>query len=382
MCRRRVTGPLQRPRSTQERVGRSEPAERGDLAGAGDRVVRGQSGGAALPDDDRAGGEMAGGHLKSMPCAQAMVPVCSLPCRQRRGAGGLADAVGEAQLSWLLAAVGLHLAGQLSRGFGWGAVLGATWPGVSQGRACAWYVCGAGFTGVLSGRGGDLVRIGLAKRKLSDASWPALAGTLAVEGSFELASGVVLALVALGIGVGGFEVPSPVMIGIVAGAVTALTVLARRSTWLKRIVGEFRRGLAALGEPRRYLLRILPWQVAGRLVRLASLGCFLLAFGLPAAPAVIIAASVTQGSGRLLPIPGAGTAAAAAALLVTLPVAAGHPVDASAVGALAVSQPALLTLVGLTLSLALLARELGARTPRALLRAARSLVPEPVGAKP
>lgn len=325
---------------------------------------------------------MAGGHLKIIAPALAMVPVCSLRWRPRRGAAGLADAVGEAHVWWLLVAVGLHLAGQLSRGFGWGAVLGATWPGVSQSRACAWYVCGAGLTGVLSPRGGDLVRIGLAKRKLSDASWPALAGTLAVEGSFELASGVALALVALGIGVGGFQAPSPVLIGIVAGAATALAVLARRSARLRRIASEFGRGLAALGEPRRYLLQVLPWQVVGRLLRLASLGCFLFAFGLPAAPAVIIAASVTQGSGRLLPIPGAGTAAAAAALLVTLPVAAGHPIDAIAVGALAVTQPALLTLVGVTLSLALLARELGARTPRALVRTARLLVPEPFGARP
>jgi hypothetical protein len=207
-------------------------------------------------------------------------------------------------------------------------------------------------------------------------------GDTAVEGSFELASGVVLAFVALGIGVGGFEAPSPALIGIAAGAATALAVLARRSARLRRIVSEFGRGLAALGEPRRFLLQVLPWQVVGRLVRLASLGCFLHAFGLPAAPAVIIAASVTQGSGRLLPIPGAGTAAAAAAPLATLPVAAGHPVDASAVGALAITQPALLTFVGATVSLAVLARELGARTPRALLRAARSLAPEPLGARP
>jgi hypothetical protein len=127
---------------------------------------------------------------------------------------------------------------------------------------------------------------------------------------------------------------------------------------------------------------VLPWQVAGRLLRLASLGCFLYAFGLPAAPAVIIAATVVQGSGRWLPIPGAGTAAAAAALVATLPVAAGHPVDAGAVGALAIAQPALLTLVGVTVSLVLLTVHLRARTPRSLMRAARSLTPQPAAAKP
>jgi hypothetical protein len=297
-------------------------------------------------------------------------------------AEGLAGAVADAHVGWLLAAVCLHVAGQLCRGFAWGAVLGASWQGVSPRRACIWHVCGAGLTGVLSARGGDIVRIGLARRELPDATWPALAGTLAAEGSFELVSGVVLALAAVGIGVGGLHAPSPELIAAAALSAAALALLTRRSRRLRRLVSEFGRGLAVLGEPRRFLRQVLPWQIVGRLLRLASLGCFLHAFGLPAGPAVIVAASVSQGSGRMLPIPGAGTAAAAAALLAVLPVAAGHPVDASAVGALAIAQPALLTLVGITVSLVLLTVLLGARTPRALVRATRALVPQPAGAKP
>jgi hypothetical protein len=292
------------------------------------------------------------------------------------------EAAADAHVGWLLAAVCLHVAGQLSRGLAWGAVLDAAWPGVSLRRACAWHVCGAGLTGVLSPRGGDVVRIGLAKRELSGATWPALAGTLAAEGSFELASGMVLAVAALGIGVGGLHAPSPELIGSVAVAAVVLTLMAHRSPRLRRVVSEVGRGLAVLREPGRFVRRVLPWQIAGRLLRLASLGCFLLAFGLPAAPAVILAASIAQGSGRLLPIPGAGTAAAAGALLAVLPVAAGHPVAAGAVGALAVTQPALLTLLGITVSLALLAVLLGAHTPRALMRAARSLSAQPAAAKP
>ena len=293
----------------------------------------------------------------------------------------LADAVADAHVAWLLAAVGLHVAGQLARGLAWGAVLRTAWGDVSPRRACAWWVCGAGLTGVLSARGGDAVRMCLAKREVPDATWPALAGTLAAEGSFEVASGVALGLVALGIGVGGLHAPSPWMIGAVAAGTAATAVLAFRSPRLRRVVSEIGHGMAVLREPRRFARRVLPWQIAGRLLRLASLGCFLYAFGLPAAPAVVIAATVVQGSGRWLPIPGAGTAAAAAALLATLPLVAGHAVDPAAVGALAIAQPALLTLVGISVSLALLAVLLGARTPRALMRAARSLAPQPVGIK-
>jgi hypothetical protein len=297
-------------------------------------------------------------------------------------AEGLAGAVADAHAGWLLAAVLLHVGGQLTRGFAWGGVLAAAWPEVSLRRACAWHICGAGLTGVLSPRGGDVVRIGLAKRELEGASWPALAGTLAAEGSFELASGVVLTLAALGIGAAGFDAPSPTLIGVGAAAATAFVLLARRSPRLRGVIGEVWRGLAVLREPRLFLRQVLPWQIAGRLLRLASLGCFLHAFGLPAGFAVIVVASVTQGSGRMLPIPGAGTAAAAAALLAVLPVAAGHPVDAGAVGALAITQPAVLTLVGITVSFVLLTVLLGVRTPRALVRATRSLAPQPAGVKP
>ena len=297
-------------------------------------------------------------------------------------AEGLADAVADAHLWWLLAAVGLHVAGQLARGFAWGAVLRAAWPEVSPRQACAWYVCGAGLTGVLSARGGDAVRMGLAKREVPAATWPALAGTLAAEGSFEVASGVAFALVAVGLGVGGLETPSPWLIVAVVVGATAVFLAALRSPRVRRAISEVGHGMAVLRDPRRFVRRVLPWQIAGRLLRLASLGCFLYAFGLPAGPAVIIAATLVQGSGRWLPIPGAGTAAAAAALLAALPVAAGHAVDAGAVGALVIAQPAVLTLVGVTVSIALLTGLLGARTPRSLMRAARSLTPQPAGAKP
>jgi len=60
-------------------------------------------------------------------------------------------------------------------------------------------VCGAGLSGVLSTRGGDAVRIALAKRELPGATWPLLAGTLVADGAFTAISGPLLAL-SIGIG--------------------------------------------------------------------------------------------------------------------------------------------------------------------------------------
>jgi hypothetical protein len=277
-------------------------------------------------------------------------------------------ALGDAGLGWLLAAILLHVCGQVSRGLAWHGVLRAPWPGVRRRSACAWHVCGAGLTGVLSARGGDVVRIALARRALADSTWPALAGSLAAEGSFDALCGLALALAAAGLGVGALAAPSPAVLAGVAVGACAVLAGAARSARLRRLLADVRRGL---GDPRRWLRHVLPWQVCARLLRLAAVSCFLLAFGLPVTPAVVIAAAAAQGSGALLPIPGAGPAAVGAALLVGVPIAAaGHPVDHGALAALAIALPGTLTVAGAAISTVLLMVLAGARSPRALLRAA------------
>ena len=263
------------------------------------------------------------------------------------------DRLTDAKLGWLTAALVLHVCGQACRGLAWRGVLHAAWPGVTRRRVCAWHICGAGLTGVLSVRGGDAVRMALAKRELPEATWAALAGSLAVEGSFEVVCGIVLTFVAAWLGVGSLGAPSPALIAGAFVAAAAVAVLAARSARVRGVVREVRRGFAVLQDRRRWLRDVLPWQVAARLLRFMAVGCFLLAFGLPAAPAV-----------------------------VTLPIAAGHPIDAGSVAALAVVQPLALTLVGVTTSLGLLAMLSGARTPRALARAVWALRPQPAPAAP
>jgi hypothetical protein len=276
-------------------------------------------------------------------------------------------------LALLAAGVALHVCGQVARGIAWRGVLAATWPGVTRRRACAWHVCGAGLTGVLSARGGDAVRIALARRELDGATWPALAGTLCAEGSFEAVCGIVLTLVTVWLGIQTLAAPSPIVLGVAAAALAVAGLLAMRWASARRVAREVGRGLAVLRQPRRWLRQVLPWQVCARVLRLAAVSCFLLAFGLPAAPAVVIAACAAQGSGAMVPLPGGGPATMAGVLLVALPIAAGHPLDAGAVATLAVVWPAALTTVGVTLSLALLAVLVGdLRGLRQLLRVAHA----------
>jgi len=292
-------------------------------------------------------------------------------------AGGAADrllaALAGAHAGLLVAAIALHVGGQACRGLAWRGVLAAAWPGVTRRRACAWHVCGAGLSGVLSARGGDAVRIALARRQLDGASWPALAGTLAVEGSVETLFAAAVALVALRFGVGSLALPPAPLLAVLAVVGALLVYLGARSARVRRMATEVGRGLAIVRRPRCWASCVLPWQLAARVLRLGAATCFLLAFGLPAAPAVVLAACAAQGSGGMLPLPGAGPAAVAGALMVALPLAAGHAVDPAAVAALAIVQPTALTATGVTVSLALLAGLCGARTPRALAAAVRSL---------
>ena len=145
-----------------------------------------------------------------------------------------------AQVGWLLLAVVLHVCGQVSRGVAWRGVLAVSWPHVTRRRVCAWYVCGAGLSGLLSVRGGDALRATLAKRELKDATWPALAGTLAAEASLESACGVLLVLSAVWLGVGTLNAPSPVLIAAAAVAVGAVVTLAVRSQRVRRRRGRGR----------------------------------------------------------------------------------------------------------------------------------------------
>ena len=226
---------------------------------------------------------------------------------------------------------------------------------------------------MLSARGGDAVRIALARRELDGATWPALAGTLCAEGSFEAVCGVVIALVTAWLGIQTLAAPSPIVLGVAAAALAAAGLLAMRWARARRAAREVGRGLAVLRQPRRWLRQVLPWQVGARVLRLAAVSCFLLAFGLPAAPAVVIAACAAQGSGAMVPLPGGGPATMAGALLLALPVAAGHPLDAGAVATLAVVWPAALTAVGVALSLTLLVVLVGdLRGLRQLLRVAHA----------
>ena len=290
----------------------------------------------------------------------------------------LAEALRGASPGWLALGVALHLANQLTRGRGWYAIVrtatGAD-PGLRRRDAVAAWVAGAGAGGVASARGGDVVRVLLLRRRVESADCPLLAGTLVAEGAGEIATGVLLLALAAALGVApAIGAPAPWLLAAVPAAAAGLYLLGRRVGVLRRLAA----GCAALGSPRAYARGVLPWQCASRACRVASLGCFLAAFALPATAAAVLLVMFAQGSGRMVPFAPASVTAGVAVLAATFGPATGTAVPPGQLAACFVAMSALLTLVGIVLTTAIIVREASWRGVADAIAAARR---RPVGVR-
>src|SRR4051794_19089248 len=216
-------------------------------------------------------------------------------------ATGIAGALAAAAPGWLALGVLLHLANQLTRGCGWLAILrSATTPDRALRRrdAVGAWVAGAGAGGIVSGRGGDAVRVLLVRRRAPDAGAACLAGTLVAEGAGELAVGVLVLAVAVAAGVApslGLSADAALWLVPAGLAVGTVYAVARRIAWVRRVAGGVATGCAPLRRPGFYAGRVLPWQLASRACRAGALACFLAAFGLPVTPLLVLLVVLTQG---------------------------------------------------------------------------------------
>src|ERR671938_666992 len=114
---------------------------------------------------------------------------------------GLLDAVAGVAPGWLVLGVALHLANQVARGRGWHAVVRSACAAPPRKRdAIAAWVAGAGAGGVVSARGGDVVRVLVLGRRMAGER-AVLAGTLVAESVGECTLGLLMVALALVIGV-------------------------------------------------------------------------------------------------------------------------------------------------------------------------------------
>jgi hypothetical protein len=267
----------------------------------------------------------------------------------------------------------------------WYVALGEVTSSVRYRDVIVAHLGGAGFNGFVPAHGGDAVKLALVKRRAHDAPIGQLLGTLAPPAAIEALTTALLLAWAVGTGV--VEAPSPGAIPLpIVGAAAALAagllwLLARKAPKLLR---DVRAGMAALRHPRELVRQIAPWVLLARLIRLAAIGCFLLAVGLPATLAGVLVVMAIQGG-----VGSSGPASAPvriAVLSASLPaVLGGHAVGLQTATTLLGAMQICPMVANLAISLIVLGITLRTTSPRKMFGYCRGCMAaqrKPAGASP
>jgi uncharacterized membrane protein YbhN (UPF0104 family) len=234
-----------------------------------------------------------------------------------------------ASVSWtaLALALALHFAKVLVRTFAWRNILAAAYPEerVPWRPVFGAYVAGVGVNSIVPGRGGDLVKLYLVRRRVEGATYTTLASTLFTETLLDLVLATALFLWALTQGVlpslhvlpnvpafdWGWLFRHSRLTATVVGLVTVGAIAF--AWWASRHVEDFKqrigRGVAILRDRRRYAREVASWQLLSWVLRIASLYWFLRAFHVHASIHNALLAQVVDSLSTLLPFSpgGAGT---------------------------------------------------------------------------
>jgi uncharacterized membrane protein YbhN (UPF0104 family) len=242
--------------------------------------------------------------------------------------GSFASHLSQVSLGLLCLGVILHLTNLALRATAWRAILRAAVPGqcVRWWGVAGAYMAGAGMNGILPARGGDVVKVVLARRTVPGATCAVVASGLLVETLLDGVVGGSLLVWALwtdAVPARLLHLRPPggpgVVVVIVATLVGALIIAAGRSRGpAARLAHRLRQGVAILESPHDYLRLVALPQTVGWIFRVASMYCFLHAFhvpgGLNQAALALVAASVTS----VMPLTPGGVGTQQALLMVLL----------------------------------------------------------------
>ena len=188
---------------------------------------------------------------------------------------------------------------------------------------------GVGVNAIVPARGGEVVRVFLAKRSIEGSTYPTIAATLVLLSLFDfvIASSLVTwagvtgqlpGLDALGPSFDfGWAVDNPGRALVALGVV--LLILLAVLLWFAEQIGDFKRriaqGFAALRDRGYYFRRVAFWQAIDWSCRFITILFFLSAFGLPATIHNALLVQVSAGLASLLPISPGGIGTEQAFLL-------------------------------------------------------------------
>ena len=237
-----------------------------------------------------------------------------------RAADAFLERLGSLGWAALALAALCHLLKLMVRSRAWRNVLAEAYPetNVRWRSVFGAYAAGVGVNAILPARGGDLVRLYLAKHRIDGATYPTLTASLLVEAVFDFLVSVTLLAWAFSLGIlPGLDtvrrlppidwlwlfhhpqVAAGLGAGATVGAVILLAFGRRRWRGFRDRVAQ---GVVILRRPRRYLRRVVVWQVLDWMLRLATIYFVLRGFGLVANLHNALLVQVTQSLSTLMPL--------------------------------------------------------------------------------
>ena len=242
-----------------------------------------------------------------------------------------------ATVEWKWLAIGIlcHLCKLVAVSRAWQNIIQAAYPDqpVRWRQMFGSYVAGTGVNAIIPARGGDVVRLFLAKRRVEGSTYTTLVSTSLLQTMFDIvvASCFIVWAVTQHVLPGLDALRSPSLPALdygwafrhpVAGLILFGLLLLFGTAlvaWIAERVEEFRakvaQGFAAFHDRSYYLRRVVFWQLVDWTLRLVTVFFFLRAFGIPATLRNALLVQVSQSLATIFPVSPAGIGTEQALLL-------------------------------------------------------------------
>lgn len=224
-------------------------------------------------------------------------------------------------IDWMILALGLgiHFVRFMARAQAWRNILRAAYPGtpVPYWGTFGAYVAGVGVNSIVPARGGDILKIVLAKRGVEGSTYPTVAASLVPETLFDffVVSGIMLWALTQGVAPSletvsrlptidwNWFVNHPTWTAgiVLLGAALAGGILLYAARRVQQFWHRVSQGFAIFEHPRQYATDVVAWQVLGWLCRVAAIYCFLLAFDVSATIRNAVLVIAVQSASTALP---------------------------------------------------------------------------------
>jgi uncharacterized membrane protein YbhN (UPF0104 family) len=239
------------------------------------------------------------------------------------------------QIRWHWLAIGVlcHLVKLLAASRAWRNIVKAAY----RDRRVRWrqlygaYVAGTGVNAIVPARGGDAVKLFIAKRRVEGSTYVTLVSTILLQTLFDMvvAGGFIVWAIFLGVLPGLHVLPHLPSLDYgwllrhpKAGLVIFVAVLLFGGAlllWIAERVEDFSKrvaqGFSAFRDRPYYVAHVVPLQAADWLLRLTTVFFFLRAFGIPATLHNVLLVQVSQSLATVFPFSPAGIGTEQALLL-------------------------------------------------------------------